>query len=76
MPGGIGPYKAWRRVVIEKPFGHDRASAAELDALVGRIVRPDDVFRVDHYLGKETVQNILALRFANTIFELFLILLQ
>ena len=60
---------AWRRVVIEKPFGHDRASAAELDALVGRIVRPDDVFRVDHYLGKETVQNILALRFANTIFE-------
>ena len=60
---------AWRRVVIEKPFGHDRTSAAELDALVGRIVRPDDVFRVDHYLGKETVQNILALRFANTIFE-------
>ncbi|MGK2348150.1 glucose-6-phosphate dehydrogenase [Actinomyces sp. W5033] len=60
---------AWRRVVIEKPFGHDRASAAQLDALVGRIVRPDDVFRVDHYLGKETVQNILALRFANTFFE-------
>ena len=60
---------AWRRVVIEKPFGHDRTSARELDALVGRIVRPDDVFRVDHYLGKETVQNILALRFANTMFE-------
>ncbi len=60
---------AWRRVVIEKPFGHDRASARELDDLVGRIVRPDDVFRVDHYLGKETVQNILALRFANTMFE-------
>jgi len=60
---------AWRRVVIEKPFGHNRASARELDALVGRIVRPDDVFRVDHYLGKETVQNILALRFANTMFE-------
>ena len=60
---------AWRRVVIEKPFGHDRASASELDALVARIVPPDDVFRVDHYLGKETVQNILALRFANTIFE-------
>jgi len=60
---------SWRRVVIEKPFGHDRTSARELDALVGRIVRPDDVFRVDHYLGKETVQNILALRFANTMFE-------
>ena len=60
---------AWRRVVIEKPFGHNRSSARELDALVGRIVRPDDVFRVDHYLGKETVQNILALRFANTMFE-------
>lgn len=60
---------AWRRVVIEKPFGHDRASAQELDALVARIVRPNDVFRVDHYLGKETVQNILALRFANTMFE-------
>ena len=60
---------AWRRVMVEKPFGHDRASAAELDTLVGRIVRPDDVFRVDHYLGKETVQNILALRFANTMLE-------
>ncbi|CAM2796786.1 glucose-6-phosphate dehydrogenase [Actinomyces slackii] len=60
---------SWRRVVIEKPFGHDRASARELDDLVGRIVRPDDVFRVDHYLGKETVQNILALRFANTMLE-------
>ena len=60
---------SWRRVVIEKPFGHDRESARELDALVGGIVRPDDVFRVDHYLGKETVQNILALRFANTMLE-------
>ncbi|AYD90857.1 glucose-6-phosphate dehydrogenase [Actinomyces sp. 2119] len=60
---------SWRRVVVEKPFGHDRASARKLDELVGRIVRPDDVFRVDHYLGKETVQNILALRFANTMLE-------
>ncbi|WP_218056741.1 glucose-6-phosphate dehydrogenase [Actinomyces vulturis] len=60
---------SWRRVIIEKPFGHDQESARELDRLVARIVRPDDVFRVDHYLGKETVQNILALRFANTIFE-------
>lgn len=60
---------AWRRVIIEKPFGHDRNSARELDDLISRIVDPDDVFRVDHYLGKETVQNILALRFANTILE-------
>lgn len=60
---------SWRRVIIEKPFGHDRRSAQELDALIGRIVRQDDVFRVDHYLGKETVQNILAFRFANTVFE-------
>lgn len=60
---------AWRRVVIEKPFGHDLASARELDAVVSQVFPPDSVFRIDHYLGKETVQNILALRFANTMFE-------
>ena len=59
----------WRRVVVEKPFGHDLASAHELNALVDDVFTPDDVFRIDHYLGKETVQNILALRFANTLFE-------
>ena len=59
----------WRRVVIEKPFGHDLASAQELNAVIERVFPSDAVFRIDHYLGKETVQNILAFRFANRIFE-------
>ena len=59
----------WRRVVIEKPFGHDLASAQELNTIVGSVFPPDSVFRIDHYLGKETVQNLLALRFANQLFE-------
>ncbi|MBN9158575.1 MULTISPECIES: glucose-6-phosphate dehydrogenase [unclassified Microbacterium] len=59
----------WRRVVIEKPFGHDLASARALnDALEGTFPA-DSIFRIDHYLGKETVQNILALRFANELYE-------
>lgn len=60
---------SWRRVVIEKPFGHDLASARELNDVVERVFSPDSVFRIDHYLGKETVQNLLALRFANELFE-------
>jgi glucose-6-phosphate 1-dehydrogenase len=60
---------AWRRVVIEKPFGHDLASAEELNRLVGDVFPSGSVFRIDHYLGKETVQNILAVRFANAMFE-------
>lgn len=59
----------FRRVVIEKPFGHDLQSARELNAVVEQVFPPDAVFRIDHYLGKETVQNILALRFANQLFE-------
>ena len=59
----------WRRVVIEKPFGHNLASARELNQVVEAIFPPDSIFRIDHYLGKETVQNILALRFANQLFE-------
>ncbi|WP_029287381.1 glucose-6-phosphate dehydrogenase [Cellulomonas sp. HZM] len=59
----------WRRVVIEKPFGHDLESARELQKIVSSVFRPDDIFRIDHYLGKETVQNLLALRFANQMFE-------
>ncbi|MDT4935116.1 MAG: glucose-6-phosphate 1-dehydrogenase [Pseudonocardiales bacterium] len=59
----------WRRVVVEKPFGHDLASALELNGLVDKVFTPQDVFRIDHYLGKETVQNILALRFANQLYE-------
>ena len=64
-PGG----SSWRRVVIEKPFGHDLASATELNRVVSEVFPPESVFRIDHYLGKETVQNILALRFANGLFE-------
>ncbi|HEX3732759.1 MAG TPA: glucose-6-phosphate dehydrogenase, partial [Mycobacteriales bacterium] len=59
----------WRRVVVEKPFGHDLASAQELNTLVDEVFSAQDVFRIDHYLGKESVQNLLALRFSNTLFE-------
>ena len=59
----------FRRVVIEKPFGSDLQTARELNAVVEAVFPPDAVFRIDHYLGKETVQNILALRFANMLFE-------
>jgi glucose-6-phosphate 1-dehydrogenase len=59
----------WRRVVIEKPFGHDLPSAVALNRAVGQVVDEKQVYRIDHYLGKETVQNILAFRFANGIFE-------
>jgi glucose-6-phosphate 1-dehydrogenase len=60
---------AWRRVVIEKPFGSDLKTARELNDVVESVFPQDAVFRIDHYLGKETVQNILALRFANQLFE-------
>jgi glucose-6-phosphate 1-dehydrogenase len=61
--------ESWRRVVIEKPFGHDLESARELNSILGSVFAPDSIFRIDHYLGKETVQNLLALRFANQMFE-------
>ncbi|GAA5016208.1 glucose-6-phosphate dehydrogenase [Terrabacter aeriphilus] len=60
---------SWRRVIIEKPFGHDLKSAQELNEIVEGVFPQDSVFRIDHYLGKETVQNLLALRFANQLFE-------
>ena len=60
---------AWRRVIIEKPFGHDLQSAKELAETVSSVFEPDSIFRIDHYLGKETVQNLLAMRFANMLFE-------
>jgi glucose-6-phosphate 1-dehydrogenase len=59
----------WSRVVIEKPFGHDLASARELNRIVSTVFPSSAVFRIDHYLGKETVQNLMALRFANQLFE-------
>jgi glucose-6-phosphate 1-dehydrogenase len=68
-PAGPGLPQPWRRVVIEKPFGHDLASARELNSMLAAVFPPHAVFRIDHYLGKETVQNLLALRFANTMWE-------
>jgi len=59
----------WTRLIVEKPFGHDLASARELNAAIEEHFEESEVFRIDHYLGKETVQNMLALRFANGIFE-------
>lgn len=59
----------WTRVVIEKPFGHDLASAIKLNQEVAEVFNEDQVYRIDHYLGKETVQNLLVFRFANGIFE-------
>lgn len=61
--------REWRRVIIEKPFGHDLESARELSDVISQIFDEQDVFRIDHYLGKETVQNIMAMRFANAMFE-------
>ncbi|ASZ14868.1 glucose-6-phosphate dehydrogenase [Chitinophaga pendula] len=61
--------KASTRIVIEKPFGHDLQSAHDLNELLGKMFAEEQIFRIDHYLGKETVQNILALRFANALFE-------
>ncbi|MGO1402687.1 MAG: glucose-6-phosphate dehydrogenase [Flaviflexus sp.] len=61
--------EGWRRVVIEKPFGHDLESSQELNDLVTEVFAPEDVFRIDHYLGKETVQNLLSLRFSNELYE-------
>ena len=59
----------WARVVIEKPFGHDLTSARALDADIERDFHEEDIYRIDHFLGKEIVQSLFALRFANGIFE-------
>jgi glucose-6-phosphate 1-dehydrogenase len=64
-----GTKEGWFRLIIEKPFGRDLASARELNEILARHFTEDEVFRIDHYLGKDTVQNLLALRFANGIFE-------
>lgn len=59
----------WTRVLIEKPFGHDLATARELDKLLGKLFREEQIFRIDHYLAKEALQNIIAFRFTNSLFE-------
>ena len=66
---GLNRRKGWTRLVIEKPFGRDLVSAQELNALVHRHFDEEQVYRIDHYLGKETVQNLLAFRFGNALFE-------
>jgi glucose-6-phosphate 1-dehydrogenase len=66
---GLGKGQGWRRLVVEKPFGHDLASARALSQELHTVFDESDVYRIDHYLGKETVQNILAFRFGNGIFE-------
>jgi glucose-6-phosphate 1-dehydrogenase len=66
---GVDEEEYWRRVVIEKPFGHDLVSARELNMALMRHTHERQIFRIDHYLGKETVQNIMMFRFSNSIFE-------
>ena len=61
--------KGWERIIIEKPFGRDLASAKSLNVLLHKYFNENQVFRIDHYLGKETVQNLLVMRFANSVFE-------
>ncbi|HTY40203.1 MAG TPA: glucose-6-phosphate dehydrogenase, partial [Candidatus Paceibacterota bacterium] len=60
------PEEGWTRVIVEKPFGKDLETAEALDLLLGRLFREEQIYRIDHYLGKETVQNILAFRFSNS----------
>ena len=66
---GLEENKLKSRIVVEKPFGHDLQSAIELNALLHTNFEETQIYRIDHYLGKETVQNILAFRFANTLYE-------
>src|SRR5579862_3007850 len=61
--------QGWTRIIIEKPFGHDLQSAVNLNAHIHRVFSEEQIYRIDHYLGKETVQNIMAFRFANSIIE-------
>jgi glucose-6-phosphate 1-dehydrogenase len=61
--------RSWQRIIVEKPFGNDPESAAHLNRVLGRVFEEESIYRIDHYLGKETVQNLLVFRFANAIFE-------
>jgi glucose-6-phosphate 1-dehydrogenase len=61
--------RPWQRIIVEKPFGHDLDSAAHLNRVLGRVFEDESIYRIDHFLGKETVQNLLVFRFANAIFE-------
>jgi glucose-6-phosphate 1-dehydrogenase len=67
--GLVGQSEAWRRIIVEKPFGNNLSSARELNKVLHSVFDESQVYRIDHYLGKETAQNVLFFRFANTIFE-------
>lgn len=69
LGGKSGSCKGWRKIVIEKPYGFDLRTARELNAIVGRVFHEEQIYRIDHYLGKEPVQNILVFRFSNGMFE-------
>lgn len=68
-PETLGQEGAWVKLIVEKPFGRDQIHAKMLDDLLGKLFMEDQIFRIDHYLGKETLQNILAFRFGNALFE-------
>lgn len=61
--------RPWQRIIVEKPFGHDIESARHLNRVLGRVFEEEAIYRIDHYLGKETIQNLMVLRFANSVFE-------
>lgn len=67
--GFMNPSNGWDRILVEKPFGNDLEHAKKLDELLGKLFKEEQIFRIDHYLAKETLQNILSFRFANSIFE-------
>ena len=69
MADMVHEHHGWRRVVIEKPFGRDLASARQLNKAVHQVLAESQIYRIDHYLGKETVQNLLVFRFANSLYE-------
>lgn len=64
-----GPDEGWTRVIVEKPFGHDLKTAEDLDLLLGKLFKEEQIYRIDHYLAKEMLQNILTFRFMNNLFE-------
>lgn len=66
---GLGAAKGWKRLIIEKPFGHDLKSARELNAKLSKAFDEDEIYRIDHYLGKPMVQNLEALEFSNPILQ-------
>lgn len=69
LAASCSPETGWTRVLVEKPFGNDYSTARELDTMLGKLFREEQIFRIDHYLAKDTIQNILFFRFSNILFE-------